>query len=587
MTANVTQGAAFAGTSHAVPVRRGSFILSQAFDLTGELKPGSEGSILFGDIERWLEAGHVRIVKLSQSATTEVSNRLGIPEQKNYSDDDFQRRSREFQANGLGGQAGSRSGSTVSSTIDDLLVCLFRQRQVLLTGSEQGRFCHIKLPDLHAVLHISGTIHGSVDGAYRGKTFRAVIRPYLMINLDRRAGSVSAVENAPVSQVAVLTGVVDLEDVDPPGDRTSVEREAVFIEHVHRMAVDLDATQELSENGQLLDFVPRLYSQLEAKTGGRVEPADYSTNTFIEKDQVGQTKHSIGLYNFMVAISWYWVVERVRIGILRNRSSRVARSSYAARFCSYKLFSEQQFDMRNYVSFETKFAWAEVPVYIKHFHGSAAEMLARHPEWVSFLMEIAGGHQSEDHRNRTLNLFSAQAAVNFTTHYSSIFANRLINFFDPGLGQESTAEVAWYVLLSEMLCTTAQTFLLYDSRIERSLQTRRGGLGELLLKAYTDFAEYYDVGVIASYHYAREYEVCRKAMKLDSYHDTLEERIRVYSDHDLSVRNLRLVTAVVLVSIAAAVLSLASVLPDPYREGLLITTFVVLVAVGFVLLARQ
>lgn len=102
--------------------------------------------------------------------------------------------------------------------------------------------------------------------------------------------------------------------------------------------------------------------------------------------------------------------------------------------------------------------------------------------------------------------------------------------------------IGWYALLSGMLCSLAETFLLYNAEIVSHAHGKEdiSELRTITKQTIDDFLPYYDVGVISSEFYGKVFEEAKETFSINRYHQVLVEKLNLFSNYEIAQANLDL-----------------------------------------------
>lgn len=107
---------------------------------------------------------------------------------------------------------------------------------------------------------------------------------------------------------------------------------------------------------------------------------------------------------------------------------------------------------------------------------------------------------------------------------------------DEALGENNLRwDAVWGILLGDILCTMAETFILYNSDVEKHTghNRRTEEIFRILEKASKDFAAFYDADIIQSNTLRETLEIAKKTFLINDYHDKLVERLRLFTNFEI------------------------------------------------------
>jgi hypothetical protein len=96
-------------------------------------------------------------------------------------------------------------------------------------------------------------------------------------------------------------------------------------------------------------------------------------------------------------------------------------------------------------------------------------------------------------------------------------------------------DTAWGILLGDILCTMAQTFITYNSKVEEHIKNGEKAkiMFDLLKKASFDFKNFYDADIVQKLELRNALEIAMETFLIKSHYDKLRERIKLFSDYEI------------------------------------------------------
>jgi len=94
---------------------------------------------------------------------------------------------------------------------------------------------------------------------------------------------------------------------------------------------------------------------------------------------------------------------------------------------------------------------------------------------------------------------------------------------------------SWGLILGDMLCSISQTFLSYNSLVEKHVAYRESfkTMINILKDATTDFRNFYDSDIIHKLELRSAFETAKETFLTNSYEHRLIERVRLFSDYEI------------------------------------------------------
>jgi hypothetical protein len=218
--------------------------------------------------------------------------------------------------------------------------------------------------------------------------------------------------------------------------------------------------------------------------------------------------YGVSLVDFLIALAWLKLAEKVRQQSVEHEATGSLRSSG-------KEFTRNLHELRNIVTFHYKeLVLSNLP--------PAADCNFKNPEWLKFISKLLGfssgleQDQTAYVANRTVELtpytyFTLNRGLylmDVKDHPESQFIRGRLDYSEWG----HRWGVSWAVLMCVMLCQLAQTFILYNEEVEKHVSERKEAreLRDLTHAAFQDFAPYYDIDIIQSHLYKEEFETAKK-----------------------------------------------------------------------------
>lgn len=96
-------------------------------------------------------------------------------------------------------------------------------------------------------------------------------------------------------------------------------------------------------------------------------------------------------------------------------------------------------------------------------------------------------------------------------------------------------DVAWGIILSDLLVTISQMFLSYNEKIERhTIEGRRfKQLREITSQAVEDFKAFYDVGTLSTW-IVDAYSVAKQQFRINNYYETLKDKLAIFESYEIA-----------------------------------------------------
>jgi len=117
---------------------------------------------------------------------------------------------------------------------------------------------------------------------------------------------------------------------------------------------------------------------------------------------------------------------------------------------------------------------------------------------------------------------------------------------------------SWAIMLTDMLCSLSETFLLHNEEIEKHVAENGKKSAELRIltqKAMQDFRSYYDVDILANSYYKESFEAAKEAFKINNYHTRLRERLELFSNFEIASESATLNRRIVYISVLFGVVT--------------------------------
>ena len=122
-------------------------------------------------------------------------------------------------------------------------------------------------------------------------------------------------------------------------------------------------------------------------------------------------------------------------------------------------------------------------------------------------------------------------------------------------------DAAWGILLGDIFCTMAQTFITYNSKVEEHIKNYEKAkiMFGLLKKASFDFKNFYDADIVQKLELRNALEIAMETFLIKSHYDKMRERIRLFSDYEIEENEQKL-NLLILIGGSVANILLASTL---------------------------
>ncbi len=543
-----------------------SYVVSVGFDLTGDLVRGKK--LTFGHLKTALEsgnAGQLRKLKSSFSFVDPLGNPVAIG-------------LRDFLPNWVPafGNIEDRIqewylDKTVSKEgFDEFLCRLLTRKNFLLTKGAREGLAHIKLlnaPTLELYQIDGGNEHvdpadidripaGALGSSIRND--RSILKykaaPFNQPDFSIRVKSKPSAIRRSSAQLQLYLQV----KLEPVGRGQSENSE--FAREISRVAAVSAVVNPFNlENGSegwlpqmdtayvdlrccATEFSLQEQSLLEAI----LQPSSISCNG-------GQ--NLVPFYQFLVALIWVLCVGPTRRMIGSPKWPKAHEvEDYQRSYLQPEVFMEELVNMQAYVSYRSKtliMRW--LPSNLSP--GGLEEIYRINPTWVkfvskSFIPESANEAESDSFLSHLIQhgvlatddgyaTLVGNGAVAFES--KEVFpmpklAAGFLDFEEFGSGWSTS----WFILLGGMLCSLAETFLIYDAKIEHHVQAGESvyDLKQMTRQALEDFLPYYEVGVVAGEVYDRLFEEAKRAFGIERYHRVLAEKLNLFSNNEIAQANL-------------------------------------------------
>lgn len=490
--------------------------------------------------------------------------------------------------------------SADKNKFDEILIRLFSNKEQYITGKEREGFLHIKAIDTDLTIYFASSEedkenpmnpipeHPLLDISKSPPLYKEDItqkvdliplevkfRSYFFVKLHRSSkiqkkkknGSQKLLDNEArnnlkVDRVAVMVSLFEPKPL-------KFFRLSPYFDYVY---VDVDELAGLQKTDEKKSNQLGLWFKDDSgKTffDSNVENSPY----VIEVKVNGKKRRLLSLYNLLLAIAWAKLIwkSRKNLGYLKKKDGE--------KYMDFKRFEQALVEKKEYLSFMSKITVIDFPKEIKTFMGKTEK---HYDDWhrMHLIMDwmqlsttvgrtVFPSHGTE-WRFHSLTgtsmewrfdgvtgskLFASDKSIMTTTGDSItvIKDNVMLTLLDDEFYKENNfrnnildfAErghqwlISWYMMLSSMLCYTAQTFIIYDELFNRHVEEGKGthDLAELTHQAYADFSEYYDQGIISYMKFRSDYEFAKKAMHLDEMYDTIIKRLNLYSSYTIAEEN--------------------------------------------------
>jgi hypothetical protein len=137
-------------------------------------------------------------------------------------------------------------------------------------------------------------------------------------------------------------------------------------------------------------------------------------------------------------------------------------------------------------------------------------------------------------------------------------------------------DVAWDIILSDVLTFSAQMFLSYDRNIEKHTNSKKfAELKKITTDAISDFKNYYEVGVFSP-RFIDTFFVARKQFGIDEYYRIIKEKLDMFgnyevaqSEHDQNI----IISGGGLIGVMVLIITMYFVVFVPFLKGKMIQIF--------------
>jgi hypothetical protein len=550
-------------------VRRGEYVLTVGLDLTGKLKEGKEltfpqvreaiqSSSLLGN--QRLQTMPVSLPPVDKDDSTKLHEQYSIDSLRppwlwNLDINEYEKllESEYFLKSAVG-----------PSMHDELLYRNLVRKASLLTEKGRRGLVTIKLLEVtdldvfkllpqdrnqgirpHARLRWEGA-EGSKEGGDFSKAewvvppvskrfFKAKLQMFLNLTLEERedeygtgANKEERFNHARVGRVGTMTLVIE---PDPGSNVNFFE----FLTDSHSLHVGLTKDKEAK------NYVLRL------NDAGNINISSV-TQHYVEQD-------GIPLFDFLVALAWLFVVRQTRKEIF-DSGMEENKAEYSQRFLSSEQFADRLHELREYISFSYSVAsigheWVEYLNNVENLQSANPDFLGRMSELLG-LVDWVGSESGAQRYLRDVGRRSfllgrttilcppnrAVALSDWQLFPQKLRSSGVLDYSEWG----TRWGVSWAMLWEVMLCSLAETFLLYNEEIERHVKKEgeTSELGKLTRRAFRDFATYYDVDIIQSQIFRYEFELAKDIFGINNYHRILRERLDLFSSYEIAETNSRI-----------------------------------------------
>ena len=579
-----------------------SYLFSVGFDLPGELK--DESKVSFGHLKSALTSSSRGDLKEMRSSF-DIKDLFGSPITNSHGNKvspslhnlnpfwipqfkDVNERIREYYLENSVGKQG----------FDELLIHLFMRKNNLLTSEAREGFIHIKLLDIcnMGLYHLKGGKENvdakqSVPNNILGSSERS---QHIMVKFDKKdpckiLGGILVEANPTAEkcldarlqlylQIKLESGydkfgrICKDEFLGKHPNVKNLDKEITTKElldrYVNRVATVTAIVDPLSGEKHIPEFIANAH-EIYVDIGNcniLLEKEEYDElNLLLEPLMVELPKEHpklVLLYDFVVALIWLTVVKRVRENVGKKgwpqpRHPGTCKGCYEKRYKSKEKFIEDLHDHKGRILFQVKAVQMnQMPV--GDTTRNLNDMHEGNPEWIRFASNIVYGGVGSTISSQDLYFRHKlqHGKLGTSDDYAILVGNNAISFsrmedypvkkYDAGyLDAEEMGPrwvIGWYALLSGMLCSLAETFLLYNAEIVRHAHGKEdiSELRTITKQAIDDFLPYYDVGVISSEFYGKVFEEAKETFSINRYHQVLVEKLNLFSNYEIAQANLDL-----------------------------------------------
>lgn len=275
----------------------------------------------------------------------------------------------------------------------------------------------------------------------------------------------------------------------------------------------------------------------------------------VAEHYIDHDNNGIPLYDFLGAFAWIGFVERIRE---KNYSQLKAEKipEHSNELIDPEKFADKLHELKEYISFEysvlcVEHNWVECL--------DKAENLEKADDnFIALLSSLLGlddwvGTPGGAHR-----YLREHGKRSFLLGRSTVLCppNKAVAFSDKSLFPQNSLSsniidysewgtkwgVSWAMIWEGMLCSLAETFLLYNEEIEGHVKEKKAAseLADITKKAFRDFATYFDVDIIQSHIYRHEFELAKEVYGINNYHKILKEQLDLFSNYEISETNAKI-----------------------------------------------
>ena len=189
-------------------------------------------------------------------------------------------------------------------------------------------------------------------------------------------------------------------------------------------------------------------------------------------------------------------------------------------------------------------------------------------EWINFLSEV---FQRKKDELWASEIFKHKISEIITRDFEGAMYFRNIRLYPSYIDSYSMGDfcsnpnlrwdVAWGILLGDILCTMAQTFITYNNKVEKHMSHRKRIkiMFNLLKQASYDLKDFYDADILQDLELRATLEIAKETFLINSHYNKITERIKLFSDYEIEESEQKL-NSLILVGGSTANLLLAATL---------------------------
>jgi hypothetical protein len=348
--------------------------------------------------------------------------------------------------------------------------------------------------------------------------FKANIKGYLHVDLNEEKGT--------ISRAATVTFVIEH---FPKNDKFDYD---YFLRHVRDFYIEWEEKEIENDTENICK--DKFIRKVQIQDNDKKEIKEAEVVTF---------------YDFLFLTIWNKIIYPTRKNIYKAKINKESLNP--------NMFLEKIRRESNFIIFEhSVLVFDKVPELENY-------KIQEYPDYfIEDLLDFFGGIEHKEYVKSDIeefkeNAFVAKTALFYESYGCIIigrdiakmedFYNNKINPNEPG----TRWAISWAILFGDMATTSATYFILYNSEIEEHLSKEESmsELKEITRKAIFDFEYYYDVDIINDPFLRDVFEKIKNTFKLNYYHKVLQDRLQLFSSHEIADETKKLTTVLIFLTV--------------------------------------